>query len=163
MGFAVPFPESMDRYLLPDTPPPPTPHSSHHGAGSIAAAAAGFPRRFSEPCGADFAAEATSYDTYSSYNISTIVWPEARSASFLHAVLNEANGYPVDRIRLPDAITAHTVELLSGKWRQGNRCAALGMSFVYASPCQETFLCLACSSRVEPGQGNGVFPVGPAC
>jgi hypothetical protein len=67
--------------------------------------------------------------------IDGMVWPEANSAWYLSNVMqqlsNPASPPPADRNALSGAITAHTINLLAGNWRSGDRTAAVGTNFMY--------------------------------
>ncbi|KAK3341289.1 hypothetical protein B0T25DRAFT_336947 [Lasiosphaeria hispida] len=111
--FSIPFPESFDQYL----------------PGSLTF---GFQGQ-----GQSSGSSSSSSIGYLDANIDHIdgmVWPEATSAWYLSNVLQQL-GSPTpataaDRNMLSGAITAHTINVLSGNWKRGDRTAAVGTNFI---------------------------------
>ena len=66
--------------------------------------------------------------------IETIVWPEAKSASYLVQVLQHLNSPEAfsvsSRDELSETITAHARDIVSRPWKGGNRCAALSVAYM---------------------------------
>ncbi len=66
--------------------------------------------------------------------IETMIWPEANSAWYLRNALQQLliSNPPssADRDILSDAITAHTLNVMGGNYRNGTRSAAVGTNFM---------------------------------
>ncbi|KAK0746420.1 hypothetical protein B0T18DRAFT_390872 [Schizothecium vesticola] len=107
--FTIPFPESLDQYL---------PGSSVFGLGQASSAAS---------------ASSLSLDVDID-SIDGMIWPEATSAWYLSSVLQQLSGTApptqTDRNMLSGAITAHTINVMSGNWKRGDRTAAVGTNFI---------------------------------
>lgn len=106
--FSIPFPESFDQYL-----------------------SGGLSYSFGSQ------ASGSGHLGGNSDQIDGMVWPEATSAFYLSSVLQQlANpGSPTatDRNMLSGAVTTHTINVLSGNWKRGDRTAAVGTNFMYTS------------------------------
>ncbi|KAK3934061.1 hypothetical protein QBC46DRAFT_429320 [Diplogelasinospora grovesii] len=114
-SFTVPFPEVFDQYL---------PDSLGFGLQSPGQ---------NYPSGVVLDANMDQIDG--------MVWPEASSAWYLSNVLQELSSgrselgpYPppptAQRNVLSGAITAHTLDLYAGNWKDGDRIAAVGTNFI---------------------------------
>lgn len=114
--FTIPFPESLDQYL---------PGSSVFGLGQASSSSAS--------AGLSLDVDIDSIDG--------MIWPEATSAWYLSSVLQQLSGTApptqTDRNMLSGAITAHTINVMSGNWKRGDRTAAVGTNFMYtpSPPC----------------------------
>ncbi|KAK1755262.1 hypothetical protein QBC47DRAFT_212792 [Echria macrotheca] len=114
-SFSIPFPESFDQYL---------PNSLSFGFGGQGSASGSASASGSRAVFLDSNTD----------QIDGMVWPEATSAFYLSSVLQQLTSpsppIPNDRNMLSGAITAHTINLLSGNWGRGGRTAAVGTNFI---------------------------------
>lgn len=107
LSFQIPLPEHFDQYL----------QSSTDGC-------------YGTPPGENLFKFADDGDD----KIETIVWPEAKSASYLVQVIHHLNSPETlsmsSRNELSETITAHARDIVSRPWKGGNRCAALSVAYM---------------------------------
>ena len=107
LPFQIPLPEHFDQYLQPST-------DDCYGT----------------PPGENLFRFADDGDD----KIETIVWPEAKSASYLVQVIHHLNSPETlsvpARNELSETITAHARDIVSRPWKGGNRCAALSVAYM---------------------------------
>ncbi|KAK1830392.1 hypothetical protein QBC39DRAFT_285634 [Podospora conica] len=124
--FTIPFPESFDQYL---------PGSSAFGLG--------------------LATSSANLSLDDADSIDGMIWPEATSAWYLSSVLQQLSSTAAppptqtDRNTLSSAITAHTINVMSGNWKRGDRTAAVGTNFIALMKLNQPGL-LATSGTTTP-------------
>ncbi|KAH8899263.1 hypothetical protein GQ53DRAFT_777020 [Thozetella sp. PMI_491] len=122
MDFSIPFPETLDQYL-----------NGFSGLGQQSGFLDGNLGR-----------------------VETIIWPEANSAWYLRNALQQlaVSNPPAfgDRDMLSDAITAHTLNVMGGNYRNGTRAAVVGTNFIALMKINQPYLLAGRNAMQSMGQ-----------
>ena len=93
-----------------------------------------FPETFDQSFGSSVSTGPQGFLDGNLDRIETMIWPEANSAWYLRNVLHQlhVSNPPAanDRDTLSDAITAHTINVMGGHYKNGTRTAVVGTNFM---------------------------------